>query len=459
MAKSKSTFICKNCGYSTSKWLGKCPECGEWNSFEEELVQTDSRHSFKPKKNNTIQLKPLSELKSEHVTRVETSIEEFDKVLGGGFVNSSVILFSGEPGIGKSTFILQICDSLKQLNKILYISGEESSFQVKKRATRLGLRHLDKLFFQSSVNLEEIDVSIQSVSPDLVIIDSIQTVYHPDLESAPGNVSQVRECASHLFRLAKENNFILVLIGHVTKDGNIAGPKILEHLVDVVLHLEGDHRENLRIIRSRKNRYGNTMEMAVFTMTGTGLQQIKDTSHYFLQSQEFEFSGTSITALYESRVLLMEIQALVSKTPFGMPQRTVMGFDHKRLSLIIAILEKRLNVMLKNHDVFIKMLGGIKIDDPAEDMAVIMSILSSYYDFIVPSDTVYIGEVGLGGEFRSVSQIDQRIQESARLKFKRIFIPSAQAKNKGKSGQIEVIPVKSVQELLIRHKHLITGNQ
>lgn len=460
MAKSKSIFTCQHCGYQTSRWLGKCPECNQWNTFEEEIVAEKGRYDFKQKKTNSAQvsLRKISEIRTENHHRVKTGMTEFDRVLGGGFVPDSVVLFSGEPGIGKSTFILQICNKIGNRQKILYISGEESPEQIKKRADRLKVNPSHDIYFISSVNLMEIDEAIQSADPDVVIIDSIQTIYHPDLESAPGNVSQVKECSSFLFRKAKERGFILVLVGHVTKDGAIAGPKILEHLVDVVLHFEGSQKEDLRLLRSRKNRFGNTLELGVFRMTSNGLEEVKNTSGFFLDTPDEPFSGTAITTIYESRVIFLEIQALVSRTPFGMPQRTVMGFDHRRLSLIIAILEKRLGIMLKNYDIFIKVLGGLKIEDPAVDMAVIMAILSSYYDFVIPHQYVFLGEVGLGGEFRPIHQIEPRLEEARRLQFEKIFIPARHRKIPQKD-KFPVIPVRSVNDLMQHFRESIVANK
>jgi DNA repair protein RadA/Sms len=406
----------------------------------------------------SLQIQKISSIRTEKYQRIQTGICEFDRVLGGGLVPDSVILFSGEPGIGKSTFILQICDKIAVSKKVLYISGEESPEQIKKRADRLRINTQGDIYFFSSVNLMEIDQAIQKEKPDIVIIDSIQTIYHPDLESAPGNVSQVKECSSFLFRKAKEDGFILLLIGHVTKDGSIAGPKIMEHLVDVVLHFEGSQKDGLRLLRSRKNRFGNTLELGVFSMTSAGLKEISDTAGFFLDTPEQPFSGTAITTIFENRVLFLEIQALVSRTPFGMPQRTVMGFDHRRLSLIVAILEKRLGIMLKNYDIFIKVLGGLKIDDPAVDMAVIMAIISSYYDFVIPHQYLFMGEVGLGGEFRPIHQIDPRLEEAARLKFKKIFIP-ARHKQPIKQKKFPVVPVGSVNELVQFFRNQILKNK
>lgn len=459
MPKEKSIYICQQCGYQSPRWLGKCPDCMSWNSFLEEMQKGEAAARGKLGNSSAGRVMPVrfQAIETQSVERYATHIDEFDRVLGGGLVPQSVILFSGEPGIGKSTFLLQICHALED-KKILYISGEESSGQIKQRAERLRIQNKDHLYFLGTVNLIDIDQAIDTIQPEVVIIDSIQTIYHPDLESTPGNVAQVRECASFLFRKAKEQSFILFLIGHVTKDGTIAGPKVLEHLVDVVLHMEGDHRQDLRLLRSKKNRFGNTFELGVFRMTSAGLEQVSDTARFFLERPEFEFSGTALTAIYESRVLFLEVQALAGKTPFGMPQRTVMGFDHRRLSLILAILEKRLGLMLKNYDIFVKVLGGIRVEDPAVDMAVAMSVISSYYDFVIPSDHVFIGELGLGGEFRPVPQIEQRVEEAGRLGFRKIFLPSGY-KLKRKSGEVELAYVSSIQKLLQEFRSLVAHPQ
>ena len=419
----------------------------------EEIVSHKSNNTNK-RNNKSLEILNLNEVSTQNSKVIVTSLKEFNRVMGGGIVPASVILISGEPGIGKSTFLLQLSNLLAEKNSVLYVSGEESLEQIKTRANRLNTTNAKNIKTLSTVELPDIEFALEQTSPDFVIIDSIQALYHPDLTGAQGNVSQVRECSSRLFRLAKEKGFTLLLVGHVTKEGSIAGPRVLEHLVDVVLYFEGNSKNEYRILRSRKNRFGNTFELAIYKMTSGGLAEVTNTSQLFLEETTVPFSGAAITAAYESQVLFMEVQALINRTSYGMPQRTVIGFDHRRLALILAIIEKRAEIFLKNYDVFVKLTGGLKIEDPAMDMAIVMAVISSFMDKILPSKTLYLGELGLGGEFKTVHQLPARVNDAIKLGFKKIFVPFAQRKTikniQTDNGQI--IPVKTIHELLDYHK-------
>jgi DNA repair protein RadA/Sms len=429
-SKLKTKFACQNCGYSSPKWLGKCPDCGMWNTMVEEIINTaklkSDRKSLLNSKSADLVL--MSEVKGNEEPRLKTGIEEFDRVLGGGIVAGSVVLIGGDPGIGKSTLMLQVADKIKN-KKILYVSGEESATQIKLRCERLDY-HLDNFYLLSETNLEIISSVIDNENPDLIVIDSIQTIYRPDIESSPGTIVQLRESTSYLIKIAKFQNIPVMLVGHITKDGAIAGPKVLEHMVDTVLQFEGERTHLYRILRGIKNRFGSTNEIGIFEMTDKGLREVQNPSEVFLSQRNYGASGCVISASIEgTRPILIEVQALVTSTSYGIPQRTSMGFDYKRLNIIIAILEKKLGIFLSKYDIFLNIAGGVKIDEPAIDLAVALSIYSSFKDIPVDSETVVIGELGLSGEVRTISYIEKRISEATKLGFKQIILPKNNLKN------------------------------
>ncbi len=448
MSKVKTKYVCQNCGYSTLRWSGKCPDCDTWSSLVEEIVTSDKKRSSGsgPLKVNEGSYKLISEISSVNESRTQTHISELDRVLGGGIVGGSVILIGGDPGIGKSTLMLQLAEQIKD-KKILYVSGEESASQIKLRADRLNY-HLGNFYILSETNMEIIEAVIEKESPDIVVVDSIQTVYRPEIESAPGTVSQLRESSALLMHIAKKNNVSVFIVGHITKDGMIAGPKVLEHMVDVVLQFEGERTHSYRILRGIKNRFGSTNEIGIFEMTDIGLKEVLNPSEVFLSQRNYGASGCVISASIEgTRPILIEVQALVTSSNFGIPQRTSMGFDYKKLSIIIAVIEKKLGVILSKSDIFINIAGGIKIDEPAIDLAVAMSIYSSFRDIPVDSETVVLGEIGLSGEIRTISYIDRRITEAAKLGFKRIIIPKGNMKNLNtKKYKAEVTGVEKIRE-------------
>lgn len=448
MPKVKVKYVCQNCGYSSLKWSGKCPDCDKWNSMTEELIVTDKRKS--PAK-NTITINngsyiALSEIVPVDEGRIQTKITELDRVLGGGIVDGSVILIGGDPGIGKSTLMLQLAEKISG-KKILYVSGEESASQIKLRADRLKF-NLDNFFILSETNLEIIQAVIEKELPDIVVIDSIQTVYRQEIESAPGTVSQLRGSTAMIINLAKSKNFSVFIVGHITKEGMIAGPKVLEHMVDVVLQFEGERTHSFRILRGIKNRFGSTNEIGIFEMTEAGLKEVINPSEVFLSQRNYGASGCIISASIEgSRPILIEVQALVSSSNFGIPQRTSMGFDYKKLSIIAAVLEKKLGLFLNKYDIFLNIAGGVRIDEPAIDLAVAMGIYSSFKDIPVDSDTLVLGEIGLSGEVRTISYIEKRINEAVKLGFKKIIIPKGNLKNLNlKKFSVQIIPVEKIKD-------------
>jgi len=452
--KEKQIYVCQNCGYSTSKWLGKCPDCGEWNTFAEELIASKKNKQLGTSSNQPIH---LSEIKSigQH-ERIFTGIGEFDRVLGSGIFPASVILIAGDPGIGKSTLMLQVSLKLVSTNKsILYVSAEESLQQIKMRSERLD-QVKSNLSILASTNLEEILYQLEKTKPDVVVVDSIQSIYHPELSGAPGNVGQVRECAAKLFQFAKENNCSLFLVGHVTKEGAVAGPKVLEHLVDVVIYFEGSDQQH-RIIRSLKNRFGASNEIGVFEMFSDGLREVSETSQLFLTHYREPVVGSSISCSCEgSRPLLVEVQALVGRSNYGTPQRTVSGFDYRRLSLILAVLEKFSRQNFGTHDVFVKIAGGLRIDDPAIDLAVAAALFSSRNNIPVDNHSIYIGELGLGGDIRPVSFPSQRLQEAKKRGFKNVYLSSRGSKEITKSGKdpLQIYPLDSIHKLFKPHSKM-----
>jgi DNA repair protein RadA/Sms len=456
MAKSKIVFFCRNCGAEAPKWLGKCPACGEWNTYVEEVVRTktpaehhrDSEKSAKPV--------TLSEISSAEEVRMDTGIGEFNRVLGGGLVYGSVVLLGGEPGIGKSTLALQMALNLPH-EKVLYVSGEESNRQIKIRAERIGLSNENCLFL-SETSLDALFGHFDKTHPSLVIIDSVQTLQDESIDSSPGSISQVRECAVKLLRFAKESSTPVILIGHITKDGTLAGPKVLEHIVDTVLLFEGDHHYLYRILRSTKNRFGTTAELGIFEMQQSGLREVLNPSEILINRNNEGLSGVAIGATIDGvRPFLIEVQALVSTAAYGMPQRIATGYDVRRLNMLLAVLEKRAGFKLATRDVFLNIAGGIRISDPGLDLAVIIAILSSSFDRPVKKNICMSAEVGLSGEIRPVNRIEQRIREAEKLGFRTILISSGYEDKlpEVKKG-ISVIPVAKVEEAL---KYLFNTGQ
>lgn len=452
MAKQKTKFVCTECGYESPKWMGKCPGCGLWNKMVEEVVVTSkSRHQpfVTSSDRKSLKATPITDVERSDEVRVQTKMKELNRVLGGGVVPGSLILIGGDPGIGKSTLLLQVSAQLAELNhSVLYISGEESMRQTKLRADRLNVT-TEQLFLLSETNLEHIEYMIKDMKPKFVIIDSIQTIYRDDITSAPGSVSQVRECTGHLMRIAKTLNIAIFIVGHVTKDGAIAGPRMLEHMVDTVLYFEGERHHTYRILRAVKNRFGSTNEMGIFEMKEEGLQEVLNPSEIFLEERTNGVAGSTVVASMEgTRPMLVEIQALVSPTSFGNPRRMATGVDHNRISLLMAVLEKRVGMLLQTQDAYIKVAGGVKIDEPAIDLAIIVSIASSFRDEPTRPTDVFIGEVGLTGEVRRVSRIEQRVAEAAKLGFKRMIVPKKNLGNWQIPKDIEVVGVDTVSDAL-----------
>ena len=452
MAKLKSVFFCQNCGNESSKWLGQCPACGEWNTFVEEVVNKAPASSTIKKgvsivSANDERTRPvlIENIEVTQEVRFDTKCAEFNRVLGGGLVPGSMVLIGGEPGIGKSTLVLQVVLNIEG-KKTLYVSGEESLNQLKMRAERLGSYANKQCYFVSDNSLERIFTHIKNVQPELLIIDSIQTIETELVESAAGSVSQVRECAAQILRYAKESNTPVLMIGHITKDGTIAGPKILEHIVDTVIQFEGDQHYMYRILRAIKNRFGSTSEIGIFEMQHSGLREVSNPSEMLMSHNNLGLSGTAIGAMIEGiRPLLIEVQALVSTAAYGTPQRSATGFDARRLNMLLAVLEKRVGFKLSQKDVFLNIAGGLKVSDPALDLAVISAILSSNMDIAIDPSVCLAGEIGLTGEIRPINRIEQRISEAEKLGFKKIVIP--RFKNMDVSGrQIQVLTAEKVED-------------
>ncbi|OPA73144.1 DNA repair protein RadA [Paenibacillus selenitireducens] len=450
MAKVKTKFYCTECGYETAKWYGKCPGCSSWNTMVEEtqtVVKTQGMQSpiFHTKE------KPQSiiHIESGKEPRVQTNIGELNRVLGGGFVPGSLILVGGDPGIGKSTLLLQTSHALTVAGlKVLYVSGEESVRQTRLRADRLNALS-ESLFVLCETNLEQIEEAIEEIQPDFLVIDSIQTVYQPSVASAPGSVSQVRECTTHFMRIAKVKGIATVLVGHVTKEGAIAGPRLLEHMVDCVLYFEGERHHTYRLLRAVKNRFGSTNEIGIFEMQETGLVEVTNPSELFLSERPMGVAGSSVVASVEgTRPVLVELQALVASTNFPSPRRMSTGVDHQRMSLIIAVLEKRMGMFLQNQDAYLNVAGGVKLDEPAVDLAIAVSIASSFRDAPTQPYDVFFGEIGLTGEVRAVSRVEQRVKEAQKLGFKRVIMPEKSMKGWKAPKGIEIIGVNTVAEAL-----------
>jgi DNA repair protein RadA/Sms len=447
MAKEKTVYVCQSCGAESPKWLGKCTSCGSWNTFVEETVRSSPVKGNLPLPKGLQKPQRITEITSGTEHRVDTTVGEFNRVLGGGLVKGSLVLLGGEPGIGKSTLALQIALNIKN-QIILYISGEESLEQIKLRANRIS-KNENNCLFANETTLENIFSYCQDIKPDIVVIDSIQTIASENLESATGSVSQVRECTSALLKYAKTNSTSIILIGHITKEGYLAGPKALEHIVDVVLQFEGDQHNIYRMLRSNKNRFGSTSELGIFEMRTEGLREITNPSEILISSNEEKLSGISIAVTLDGvRPFLLEVQSLVSSAAYGMPQRSTTGYDSRRLNMLLAVLEKRAGFKLAAKDVFLNITGGIKVDDPAIDLAVVISILSSNLDMYVPHDYCFAGEVGLSGEIRSVTRIEQRIKEAEKLGFKKVFISKSNLQGLGRlKFKTEIVPIGKVEHL------------
>jgi len=429
----RSKYVCQSCAYESPRWLGRCPNCGEWNSFAEELVRKSA--SRKTSKKSDINVLTLSEIETVEDQRIPTSIAEFDRVLGGGIVVGSVILIGGDPGVGKSTLMMQLAARLRD-SIVLYISGEESAKQIKLRAERLSLDFADRFFVISETDVDVVAEVIERAEPDIIIVDSIQTMFRPQLESSAGSVGQVRESTGFFLHIAKSKSIPVFLIGHVTKEGVIAGPKVIEHMVDTVLQFEGDRHYAYRILRAIKNRFGSTNEIGVFQMGDNGLSEVKNPSEVFLSERQHGASGSTVVASIEgTRPILLEVQALVTPTSYGVPQRNTTGVDYRRLGLLLAVLEKRMGARLGQYDVFVNIAGGVRVEEPAADLGIAAAILSSLRDIAINAQAVAIGEIGLSGEVRSVSQIEKRVQETTKLGFKRVVLPKNNLK--GLSRQID----------------------
>jgi DNA repair protein RadA/Sms len=449
MAKQKSAYFCQSCGYEAPKWLGKCPSCNEWNTFVEELIEKNLPGNIVAfsKSGKTSKPTAILDIQGVEQERYVLSDKELNRVLGNGLVLGSLVLFGGEPGIGKSTLMLQLAISNNDF-RVLYVSGEESEQQIKMRAERIGVQN-PNCFILSETNIQNIFKQAEEIEPKLLVIDSIQTLYSSEIESSPGSISQVRECTAQLLRYAKTTNVPVFLIGHITKEGSLAGPKVLEHMVDTVLQFEGDRNHVYRLLRSVKNRFGSTNELGIYEMIGSGLRQVENPSEILITNSDSSLSGVSIGATLEGmRPMLIEVQALVSTAAYGTPQRTSTGFDSKRLNMLLAVMEKRCGFKLGAKDVFLNIAGGIKVDDPALDLAVVASVLSSNADIAINKGICLSGEVGLSGEVRPVNRIDQRIYEAEKLGFEKIIISKY---NKGidqKNFKIELVQCGKIDEVL-----------
>lgn len=447
--KSKTVFVCSECGYETAKWFGKCPGCGEWSTLQEEIRQPVSAAvAAKSATHSAVRSIALADIKPDSEIRYKTGMGELDRVLGGGIVKGSLVLISGDPGIGKSTILLQVCSFISQKLNILYVSGEESYSQIKLRADRLGVNG-QNLFVLCETDVQAVCEHIKSTQPGLVIIDSIQTMNYTELSSSPGSVAQVRESTNALMRTAKAFSIPTLVVGHVNKDGNIAGPKVLEHIVDAVLYFEGERNLSFRILRAVKNRFGSTNEIGVFEMTDTGLSEVENPSQMLISGRPRNIPGICVACVMEgTRPLLAEIQALVTPTGFGTPRRMTNGFDYNRMAMIIAVLEKRGGYFFGNMDAYINIVGGMKLDEPALDLTIAMALVSSLKDYKLRDDVIAFGEIGLAGEVRAVSHCEQRIRETARLGFQRCIVPKHNLRSISDSlkSEIEIVGVRTVRQ-------------
>ncbi len=448
MAKAKSVFVCNECGYESPKWLGKCPACGAWNTFfEQKIVESKSTATGRSIKEKAAP-QVLDNVVGKTDTRMDTGIGELNRVLGGGLVNGSLVLLGGEPGIGKSTLILELCDKITGTGKVLYVSGEESAEQVKIRADRLGIKN-SNIMFLGETDIDVIEETILAMEPKLVIIDSIQTMYSEEITSAAGTVSQVREITARIMRVCKGHRITTIIIGHVTKDGNIAGPRVLEHMVDTVLYLEGERYFSYRILRSVKNRFGSTNEIGMFEMRNEGMVEIKNPSQILISDREDNPPGSILVASVEgTRPLLIELQALTTPTVFGLPRRAANGIDYNRITMLIAVLEKKTGLPLGSQDVYLNVVSGIKLVEPAVDLGTCLVVASSFKNYALPKDMVAIGEVGLTGEIRAVNMIEKRIKEVEKMGFKTCIIPESNKKLLKDDYKIDIIGVRTINEAM-----------
>lgn len=450
MAKSKSVFVCNECGYESGKWLGKCPACGSWNTFFEQKIVESKNSSLKAKQEGgKINIpQSLNSYEAKETIRISTGFGELDRVLGGGLVKGSLILLGGEPGIGKSTLILQLCDKVNGEGKVLYVSGEESAEQIKLRADRLNIKNEDILFL-GETDIDVVNQNIIDLNPKLVIIDSIQTMYSEEISAAAGSVSQVREITTQIMRVCKSRNITTIIIGHVTKDGNIAGPRVLEHMVDTVLYLEGERYFSYRILRGVKNRFGSTNEIGMFEMKGEGMCEITNPSDVLISDNDENPPGSCVVSCMEgTRSILVELQALTTQSVFGFPKRTANGIDYNRLALLIAVLEKRAGLMLGTQDVYLNVVGGLKISEPSIDLGIIMVTASCYKNIPIDKGTVIMGEVGLTGEVRRINFIEKRLKEAEKLGFKKCIIPESNKKLLKEQFKLDIIGIRDVNEAM-----------
>lgn len=445
--KAKTIFVCNECGYESAKWMGKCPACNSWNTFFEEKISTKVESGKREKKIQEAP-KPLNSYVGQDAQRTSTGYAELDRVLGGGLVKGSLVLVGGEPGIGKSTLILQLCDKVKGEGKVLYVSGEESAEQIKLRADRLNIKN-DDILFLGETDIDIIDQNIEEVNPKLVIIDSMQTMYSEEISSAPGSVSQVREITSRIMKICKSRKITTIIIGHVTKDGNIAGPRVLEHMVDTVLYIEGERYFSYRMIRGVKNRFGSTNEVGMFEMQEKGMVEITNPSSILISEREDNPSGSVVVATVEgTRPLLVELQALVTQSVFGLPRRTANGIDYNRLTLLVAVMEKKAGFMLGNQDVYLNVVGGLKVNEPALDLGIILATASSFKNVSIPKGVIALGEVGLTGEVRTINMMEKRLKEAERLGFEKCIIPENNKKLLKESYKLDIIGVKNINEAM-----------
>ncbi|MEE8836481.1 MAG: DNA repair protein RadA [Eubacteriales bacterium] len=454
MAKGKTVYYCQNCGYESTKWMGQCPACHEWNTFVEEpsAPKTSASRGAGRSSRTAAEPKTLSEIDMKSGERIPTGSSELDRVLGGGIVKGSLILIGGDPGIGKSTLLLQVCRNIAAQNRqVLYVSGEESLQQIKMRAVRIG-DFSDSLRLLCETDLDEVEAVIEKTKPELVVIDSIQTMYNESVTSSPGSVSQVRESTGVLLRIAKTLEIPVFIVGHMTKDGNVAGPRVLEHMVDTVLYFEGDRTQSYRILRAAKNRFGSTNEIGVFEMRSEGLAEVENPSAFMLEGRPEDASGSVVACAMEgTRPVMIEIQALVCRTNFGFPRRTTNGIDYNRVNLLMAVLEKRGHISLSDSDAYVNITGGVHMSEPAVDLGILMAIASSQKDQPVSADTVVFGEVGLSGEIRSVAMAEQRVREAQKLGFRKVILPKANMRSLSRSREqfdVELMPVENIRQAI-----------